>query len=371
MTPGAAGTLAVSLSHRFANGTTLDLCFTAPVPGVIGLFGPSGSGKSSLVAALAGLFRPDRSAIALGGRVLSGPGLWLRPEARRIGLVFQDGRLFPHLGVEGNLRYGWRRAPPGRSGPGFGEVVRLLGLEALLARPVPGLSGGERQRVAIGRALLSCPDLLAMDEPLSALDEARKDEILPYLARLRDRAGLPILYVTHSRREAVLLCDTLVLIRDGRTIGCGPAAAMLADGAMGERADAVALLDGVVRAHEPARGLSRVEAGGFALVLPLLEDAPGARIRVAVPARDVVVLLRTEAPLPPCSAQTVLPARVRAVREAGATVSVVVLEPEAGGGQVILARITRDSAVRLGLRPGLVVVALVKSVALAGGRDDG
>ena len=364
-----SGTLSVSLSHRFPGGRTLDLAFTAPIPGVIGLFGPSGAGKSSLLAALSGLFRPDRSAIELGGRTLSGPGLWLPPERRRIGVVFQEGLLFPHLSVDANLRYGLRRASPGRSGPGFDEVVSLLGLDALLRRPVPGLSGGERQRVAIGRALLSRPDLLAMDEPLSGLDAARKDEILPYLARLRGQAGLPILYVTHSRREAGLLCDTLVLVRDGRIAGSGPVAEMLAGGELGERADAVALLDGVVSAHAPERGLSRVEAGGFALVLPLLADPVGARIRVAVPARDVVVLRADGAP-PVSSAQTVLPARVRAVRRAGPSVSVAVLEPAEGGGQAILARMTDDSVARLGLRPGVAVVALVKSVALAGEQAD-
>ena len=156
------------------------------------------------MSALCGLFWPDWSEISLNDRVLSGPGTWSKPEQRRIGTVFQDGRLFPHLSVAGNLRYGARRAPlsaagPGSDEPGFDEVVALLGLERLLHRRI--LRPGERQRVAIGRALLSRPALLAMDEPLLALDDARRAEILPFLARLRARAGLPILYMRTGGRK--------------------------------------------------------------------------------------------------------------------------------------------------------------------------
>ncbi len=360
-------TLDLALRHRFPTGRTLDLAVSAPLPGIVGLFGPSGAGKSTLVAALCGLFRPDWSEIRVDGRVLSGPGIWLPPERRRIGMVFQDSRLFPHLSVAANLRYGARRARgvPAGGLPGFDEVVALLGLQALLTRRTRALSGGERQRVAIGRALLSRPLLLAMDEPLSGLDAARRAEILPYLARLRDRLRLPILYVTHALDEAMRLCDTLALIEDGRCTGCGPIAAILAGAGMAGRADAQALLDGRVTAHDPQRGLSRVEAGGFALLVPLCAQAVGSAMRLGVPAREVI-LLAGESPPPVTSAQNVLPARVREIRPLdGAGLASVVLEPDGeGAGPVILARITADSVQRLGLRPGVGVLALVKSVSI-------
>ncbi len=361
-------TLKVRLRHRFATGQALDLSLEAPLPGIVGLFGPSGAGKSTLVSALCGFFRPDWSEISLNDRVLSGPGTWLKPEQRRIGTVFQDGRLFPHLSVTGNLRYGARRAPvsaagPGFDEPGFDEVVALLGLETLLRRRIRALSGGERQRVAIGRALLSRPALLAMDEPLSALDDARRAEILPFLARLRARAGLPILYVTHRRTEAMQLCDTLALVGNGRVLECGPVAAVLS-GAMADRPDAAALLEGVVAGHEPERALSRIDADGFALLVATLPLGVGTRLRVSVPAREVV-LLRPDGASPRTSAQNALPMRVRAIRPAGDAEAVVVLEPRPGEGAVLLARVTRDSVTRLELKAGVALVALVKAASVS------
>ncbi len=362
----AGMTLAISLRHRFSTGRRLDLAVSAPMPGIVGLFGPSGAGKTTLVAALSGLFRPDWSEIRIGDRILSGPGVWLRPEARRIGMVFQDSRLFPHLSVEGNLRYGARRAPAesGPDHPGFAEVVALLGLDGLLGRRTRALSGGERQRVAIGRALLARPALLAMDEPLSGLDAGRRAEILPYLGRLRHRIRLPILYVTHALDEVMQLCDTLALIEDGATVACGPLPALLADTRLAERPDAAALLDAVVERHDGARGLTAVQGGGFALWVPLSPRPVGARLRLTVPAREVV-LLRLQGAPPETSAQNVVPVRVRTVRlAAGDALAVVVLEPQAGGGGVLLARVTRDSVRRLALAPGCLLLALVKSVSI-------
>ncbi len=356
-------TLRIRLRHRFTTGQALDLSLEAPLPGIVGLFGPSGAGKSSLVSALCGFFRPDWSEISLNGQVLSGPGTWLKPEQRRIGTVFQDGQLFPHLSVAGNLRYGARRAPASAAGPGFDEVVALLGLGMLLRRRIRALSGGERQRVAIGRALLSRPALLAMDEPLSALDDARRAEILPFLARLRARAGLPILYVTHRRTEAMQLCDTLALVENGRVLQCGPVAAVLS-GAMAGRPDAAALLEGMVAGHEPERGLSRIDADGFALLVAILPLGVGARLRVSVPAREVV-LLRPDGAPPQTSAQNALPMRVRAIRPAGDAEAVVVLEPRPGEGAVLLARVTRDSVARLELAAGVALVALVKAASIS------
>lgn len=371
-------TLDIALRHRFATGRTLDLALSAPLPGIIGLFGPSGAGKSTLVAALCGTFRPDRSDIRIGTRILSGPGIWVRPEARRIGMVFQESRLFPHLSVSGNLRYGASRAPAtGHADglPGFEEVAALLGLERLLGRRTHALSGGERQRVAIGRALLSRPVLLAMDEPLSGLDQARRSEILFYLGRLRDRFLLPILYVTHALDEVVRLCDTLALVEDGRIQACGPVAELLGSGRLAEREDASALLDAVVCGRDAGRGLTTVQAGGFTLsvVQPTAGHAGanvhpiGTRLRLTIPAREVVLLRLPDATPILTSAQNMVPVRVRDVQPIDRdALAVVVLEPDTAlpDASIILARVTRDSVQRLGLEPGARLIALIKTVSI-------
>ena len=203
--------LHVLLRHQFTT-VRMDLEFDVPTPGVTILFGASGSGKSTIINAAAGLLRPDECSVVLDGQVLSdtASGAWLPPERRRIGLVFQDARLFPHMSVATNLRFGMRRVGPGPIR--FEEVIDLLGIGALLTRRPHTLSGGERQRVAIGRALLAQPHLLLMDEPLASLDVARKSEIMPYLTRLKTKLKLPVLYVTHSLDEVVQLGDSLVLI---------------------------------------------------------------------------------------------------------------------------------------------------------------
>jgi len=206
--------LDVSLQKQWP-GFTLDVAFRAE-GGATVLFGPSGSGKTLIVKAVAGLGRPDKGKIVLGDRLLldTVEGITIAPEARRVGVVFQEPRLFPHMTVERNLLYGWRLLPSADR-PDVGEVISLLGLEHLLKRRPNRLSGGEKQRVAIGRALLASPKLLIMDEPLANLDEARKDEILPYLSRLKSDAQMPILYVTHAQAEADILADRIVRIADG------------------------------------------------------------------------------------------------------------------------------------------------------------
>jgi molybdate transport system ATP-binding protein len=196
--------LSVRLCHRFG-GFDLDLAFDAP-GGVTALFGRSGAGKTTVINAVAGLLRPDAGRIVAAGRVLldTGAGVNLPAHRRRIGYVFQDARLFPHLTVRQNLLYG-RWFGGRRDGPGLDRIVALLGIGGLLPRRPATLSGGEKARVAIGRAILSNPDLLALDEPLAALDEARRAEILPYLERLRDDLGLPMLYVSHALAEVARL----------------------------------------------------------------------------------------------------------------------------------------------------------------------
>lgn len=195
----------------------------------LGVFGPSGAGKTTLVNAIAGLDRPDRGYIRIGDATLfdSATGVDLPPEQRRIGYVFQDGRLFPHLTVLENLRYGLRRRGRRAKLASVDDVAGLLGLGQLLARAPVGLSGGEKQRVALGRALLSAPRLLLLDEPLASLDMQRRAEILPYLDRLRGQFGLPMLYVSHDPVELRRICDSAILLEEGRLAGNGVAAELL------------------------------------------------------------------------------------------------------------------------------------------------
>ena len=195
----------------------VDTAFVSEGVGVTALFGDSGAGKTSVINMVAGLISPDEGRIEVNGSLLfdSEKRVLVPPEKRRIGYVFQDGRLFPHLSVRSNLRYGMRLTPGAEHHVTFDEVVRLLGIEHVLGRRPAKLSGGEKQRVAIGRALLTNPSLLLMDEPLASLDGARKAEILPFIARLSKEFSIPILYVTHSLDEIVHLADTLVLMESG------------------------------------------------------------------------------------------------------------------------------------------------------------
>ena len=355
--------LDVALTHRYGGaGFTIDAAFTAPQGQVTALFGPSGCGKSSILAAIAGLLRPDAGHVTLGDVPLSDTarGISLPPEARRCGLVFQEARLFPHLNVENNLRYGLKRAPRDATGPDFHEVVDLLGIAPLLARRPAGLSGGERQRVALGRALLSRPRLLLLDEPLAALDTARRAEVLPFLARLRDAARVPILYVTHALDEVDALADRLVLLDSGRVLAEGAVAELAArtDLPLALRRDAGVLIPCILAAHDAARGLSRLDFEGGALLVPLRAGPIGQRFRIRLRARDVAVA--TEAPRG-LSFQNVLPATLLEIGPTGSPNEVFLRL--AVGSTVLLARITRDSVARLGLAPGQAVFALAKAVA--------
>ena len=353
-------TLSVRLRHRLGE-FTLDAAFDAP-PGVTALFGRSGAGKTTIVNAVAGILRPDDGRVAVGAEVLcdTGTGLHLPPHRRRVGYVFQDARLFPHLSVRQNLMYGRRFAPPG-PGPDPGRIVDLLGIGALLSRRPGGLSGGERQRVALGRAILSRPRLLLMDEPLAALDEARKAEVLPYLERLRDEVGVPILYVSHSVAEVARLATTVVLIEAGRVTAVGPAGDILSDPALapglGLR-EAGSILTARVTAQDDD-GLTELACGGGSLWVPRVAAPVGAALRLRILAQDVMVATQRPQGI---SALNILPAVVQDLRLGegpGALVRLV------AGGDVILARVTRRSALALGLAPGLPVFAVLKAVSVA------
>lgn len=201
----------------------LDVDVELPGSGVTALFGPSGAGKSTIIDIVAGLVKPPQGTIVVNDVVYfdSDAGIDLPPEQRRVGYVFQDARLFPHISVEANLQYGQKRRAEADRIAGFDEVVELLGIAHLLTRRPATLSGGEKQRVAIGRALLAGPRLLLLDEPLASLDAARKAEILPYLQRLRARFALPMLYVSHVWAEVELLADHVVRLEAGRVVEQG------------------------------------------------------------------------------------------------------------------------------------------------------
>jgi molybdate transport system ATP-binding protein len=352
--------LAFRLAHRFP-GLDMDVAFTVPSPGVTVLFGPSGAGKSTVINVAAGLLRPHRAQLVVGDTVLADTdtGVWLRPEQRRIGLVFQDSRLFPHMSVATNLRFGLRRAAPGPVR--FDEVVELLGIGAMLARRPHTLSGGERQRVAIGRALLAQPRLLLMDEPLASLDAARKAEILPYLTRLKTALRLPVLYVTHALDEAAQLADSMVLLEAGRSVASGalPEVAARADLPLAQRDDAAALLLARVAAHDPARALTRLEAGGADFLVPLLDTPPGGACRMRILAREVILASR---PPEAISLHNVVPGTVRRIAPQAARRSVLVEVGLPSGG--LLARVTPDAIARLDLAQGSPVLALIKSTSI-------
>ncbi len=338
---------AFALETRFAAGS-----------GLTALFGRSGSGKTTLIDLIAGLSRPDRGRITLDGQTLvdTEQGLFVPVHRRRIACVFQEARLLPHLSVRQNLGFGRWFARRRAEQLAEADVVELLGIGHLLDRRPAGLSGGERQRVAIGRALLSRPRLLLMDEPLSALDEARKREILPCLERLRDEAGLPIVYVSHSVAEVARLATTVVMLDGGRVAGQGPADAVL------RRFDLVpdeagAVLTLTVAAHDAATGLTRLSGEAGQLSVPLLALPAGRSVRVRLPARDVLVATRIPEGL---SARNVLAGRIASLTEAG---SGALVEIDCNGTPVP-ARLTAASARDLGLVVGLPVYAVVKSVAV-------
>lgn len=350
--------LEVSVRHAFA-GFALDVAFRAP-PGVTVLFGRSGSGKTTLVNAVAGLLMPDAGRIAVDDRTLldTARGIRLPPHRRRIGYVFQDGRLFPHLTVRQNLGYGAWFAPRDAPREDMGRIVDLLGIGVLLDRRPGALSGGERSRVAIGRALLSAPRLILADEPLAALDAPRKAEILPYFERLRDAVNIPILYVSHAPSEVARLATTVVALDAGRVVAQGTAAAVLGDAdAMGARGAASVLTARVVAHH--ADGLSELATASGILWLPRIAARPGARVRVRITAQDVILSRAAPAGL---SALNVLAGPVVGLRSGQGPDAMVTL---AIGAERLSARITRRSVRSMGLAPGQTCHAIVKSVAVA------
>jgi molybdate transport system ATP-binding protein len=344
----------------------LDAAFTAPARGITALFGPSGCGKTTVLRAIAGLQHLPEGYCAVDGDVWQ-DGASFRPAYRRpIGYVFQEASLFPHLSVRGNLRYGTRGASVTNEQEeiDFDEVVDLLGLTKLLARSPRNLSGGERQRVAVGRALLSRPKLLLMDEPLSALDRLTKEEILPFLERLHDRLSLPVLYVSHDITEVERLADHLVLMEAGRVVAAGPLNELQSDPSLplATARDAAVSLDAVVEGYDGAYGLMTLAVRGGRFLIPAPPDIIGNRHRLRVFAGDVS-LARV-----PSQSSTILndlPARILSTTRPREHEIVVVLGlGTEGTGERLLARVTRRSWDELELAEGMLVHAQVKGVAL-------
>ena len=358
----------INVAFRGALGAfALDAAFSAPARGVTALFGPSGCGKTTVLRCIAGLARLEPGACVVDGETWQDEQTFLPTWRRPIGYVFQEASLFPHLSVRRNLLYGAPTEATAASTAdiGFDEIVDLLGVEALLERAPHNLSGGERQRVAIGRALLSRPKLLLMDEPLSALDRATKDEILPFLERLHDRLSLPVIYVSHDMTEIEHLADHLALMSAGRVIAFGPLADVQGDPNLPLAAsrDAAVNLDAIVVEQDSAYGLLTLDLAGGRLRAPAAAHPKGAHRRIRIAAGDVSLLVE---PQQRSSILNAMPARVVTRRLIGENEMIVVLALGVDGvGARILARITRRSWDTLGLREGMDVWAQVKGVSLA------
>ena len=337
----------------------LDARFELPATGVIAVLGPSGSGKTTLMSAIAGIVKPHDGVIALADEVLfdSNRNIDLPIEARGCGVVFQDARLFPHLSVEQNLAYGLLRRRGRAIAQHTGHVTEMLGIGHLAKRRPATLSGGERQRVAIGRALLSQPRLLLLDEPISAVDPDRKGEILPYLERLHDAANVPIVYVSHALDEVLRLADQVVLIAGGRCEAAGPAALVLSDHPVaGERR--ITVFDGTVIEHDPSIGLTLVATTVGTFRIPITETVIGKRLRLVVEARDVALATGELAGL---SIRNRFRATISRIERLDRSQALVTLT--ASGGTVA-AVLTHDAVADLRLTTGTNVWCLVKSVAV-------
>lgn len=351
--------LELDLTHRLGD-LSLSVQATLPAVGITAIFGLSGAGKTSLINLIGGLARPDRGLIRLNGRTLtdSEARIWLPPEKRRIGYVFQDARLFPHYRVRGNLTYGMPTSQRGE----FDKVVSLLGIEALLERHPQTLSGGEKQRVAIGRALLTGPEMLLMDEPLASLDLPRKRELMPYLERLAHDVQLPILYVTHSMDELLRLAQQVLVLDRGEVRAQGPLEAVWASSALRPwlpKADQSSVLPVTVLEHHPRYAMSALSLGDQHLWVNRVAAAVESRLRIRIQAADVSLAL---SPPHGSSIRNILRAKVLECLEVEDQVEVKL----AIGEQILWARISPWARDELQVKPGLWCYAQVKSVSISG-----
>lgn len=356
--------LEVAARKQFAD-FALQARFAAPTPGVMALFGRSGSGKTTLINILSGLLAADAAEVRLDDEVLTDTraGVCVPPEERRIGYVFQEPRLFPHLTVAGNLNYGARRARAAPPVVAADEVIALLGLAPFMQRRPQQLSGGERQRVALGRALLSQPRLLLLDEPFASLDAARREELVPYLVALRDRVSIPMVYVSHQFEEVLRLATYMVLLDAGRVLAQGPVNEM----SLQSELQAIvgpehvgAVLDGVVTRLDAASGTAELAVGTGTLQVSLRDLPLGARVRLQLLARDIILATQ---PVQGLSVRNALASTVLSLADDDYGAVLVRLDV---GGATVLARITQGAQRALGLRPGDAVWTLVKAVSTRG-----
>jgi molybdate transport system ATP-binding protein len=333
----------------------LDVEFTSETNGITVLAGPSGSGKSSIINMIAGLVEPDAGRIYINGRLLfdSKAGINCAIQQRRCGYVFQDGRLFPHMTVQKNLLYG-RYSDVSK----LQETADLLGIDHLLQRMPGKLSGGEKQRVAIGRALLMQPEILLMDEPLASLDSERKNELLPYIAKLPEKVNIPIFYVTHSRREILRLSDELIRISHGRVQSSGkPEGEYAGLGSADSEGEYVSVFESQITEYNESYGVLRAEVSGISLFILAQECPTGSKIRAAIKATDVSVSLEKPQGI---STRNIFRACIVEMEELSN--KTVLIHTDAG--VPITARISKASAHRLNLNIGTEVYLLVKAVSM-------
>lgn len=366
--PTAADDLVARLVLR-RDGFTLDMDLRLPGSGFIALFGPSGCGKTSFLRALAGLERARPGYVRVGASVWQDDqaGVWRPTHHRALGYVFQEASLFDHLSVRGNIAYAQKRAKaPERSDAqrpaiAVAETVALLGLEHLLERKPATLSGGERQRVAIARALAAQPRVLLMDEPLAALDNARKAEVLPYLEALQRQLAIPVVYVSHALDEVARLATHMVLLEAGRVRASGSAESLLArlDLPLAQGDAAAAIVQGAVREHHAQEHLTTLDLPCGPLYVGATHKRPsGQQVRVRIQARDVSLALQHPVG---SSILNIVPCTVTALREDSPGQWMVALD---AGGVRLLSRITQRSVQQLGVAPGLAVFAQIKGVAM-------
>lgn len=343
----------------------VDAVFEGPESGVTALFGPSGAGKTSLINMVAGLMRPDAGRIQINSLCLfdSARRIDLPPERRRIGYVFQDGRLLPHLSVRANLTYGMHLTPSDHRFVTFDAVVELLGISHLLGRRPARLSGGEKQRVAIGRALLTSPAMLLMDEPLASLDASRKSEVLPFIMRLSREYAIPILYVSHIMDEILNLADHLVIMDMGHVVAFGELGDLLSKPELQaylDKEDYGSVISTLVDKPLDASGLTRLRFGDQLLKVPPMSAVRGTPVRVRVSARHVAVALQVPSA---ASFQNIFPGKVDQIVDHGESYVDLGLDI----GCLLWARITRRAFLDLKLKTGQPVFALIKSVAVSFG----
>lgn len=346
--------------HVQRGNFSLDVELTLPNRGLTALFGPSGCGKTTILRAIAGLERFSGAFLSVGGKVWQDDRHFLAPHLRPIGMVFQEPSLFPHLNVQRNLEYGFKRVATSKRQVSLDSAIELLGIGHLLARKPQQLSGGEQQRVAIARAVAVCPRLLLLDEPLAALDDQRKQEVMPYLESLHRELSIPVIYVSHSRQEVARLADTMVLLQDGRVQAVGDMGDLYSrlDLSLAHAAEAEVVIDGVVIGYEARYGLMNIGFAGGQFVVTGKSLPLATPVRLQVLARDVSITLK------PAQQSSILNVFAATVLELSLDGEAQVMVRLSVGEVVLLSRITRKSADELGLTAGTAVFAQVKSVAL-------